>query len=198
MKKILSNIDMIVLILLLVLVCIYLVFYNTAEVSGPSMNPTFESGDFILIQKSIKNIKYFDKVVLYSEDLDKELCKRVIGLPGDTVVISNGILRVNNKVIKEPYILDKDWDDGFTINTKVKDNEVFVMGDNRNNSTDSRELGCLKLSDVDGIIVVDFTKQFGITKVKAKYVLFLIWLLVLIDFIYSNISKKSSRGYDKK
>ena len=130
--------------------------------------------------------------------MDKELCKRVIGLPGDTVVISNGILRVNNKVIKEPYILDKDWDDGFTINTKVKDNEVFVMGDNRNNSTDSRELGCLKLSDVDGIIVVDFTKQFGITKVKAKYVLLLIWLLVLIDFIYGNISKKSSRGYDKK
>lgn len=189
---------MVVLILLLVLVCIYLVFYNTAEVSGSSMNPTFENGDFILIQKNIKNIKNFDKVVVYSKDLDKELCKRVIGLPGDTVVISNGILRVNNKVIKESYILDKDWNDGFTINTKVKDNEVFVMGDNRNNSTDSRELGCLKLSDVDGIIVMDFTKQFGITKTKAKYALFMLWLLVLIDFIYGNISKKSSMEYDKK
>lgn len=190
MKKIISKIYMLLLVALLILVTIYLLFYNTAEVSGPSMNPTFENGDFILIQKSIKNLKTYDKVVVYSKDLDKELCKRVIGLPSDTVVISNGILRVNNKTIKEPYLLEQAWDDGTSVNIKLKENEVFVMGDNRNNSTDSRELGCLNLSDVDGIIVLDFTKQFGITKAKAKYILFILWLIVLIDFILGSVKRK--------
>lgn len=187
MKKVFSIINIIVLLILAVLLSTYLLFYNTAQVSGPSMTPTFQNGDFILIQKSIKHIKNFDKVVVHSDILDKELCKRVIGLPGDTVIISNGVLRINNKVIKEDYLLDQKWDDGTALNMKIADGEIFVMGDNRNDSMDSRNLGTMKLSDVDGIIIYDFTKELGITKAKAKYALFILWVIVVIDFVISNI-----------
>lgn len=192
MKEILERLKTLILALLVLLFSIYLLFFTVAEVSGSSMNPTFENGDFILVKKSIKGLKRFDKVTVHSKALNKELCKRVIGLPNDTIVISDGVLQINDKVIKEDYILDQKWGKNIELDVKLGNNEIFVMGDNRNNSMDSRELGSFELDDIDGIIIFDFTKELGITKAKCKSVLVVLWLIVFLEFILNNLRKRRS------
>lgn len=196
MRKIRDTLDVISFVLI-VIMCVVticnLIFFNTAEVSGPSMNPTFTTGDLVLIKKNTKSLKRFDKVVAYSNDLEKELCKRVVGLPNDTVVITNGVLRVNNKVIKEDYIYDKNWNDGTVLNVKLGKNEVFLLGDNRNDSTDSRELGTFKTENINGIIVADLTRTFGITKAKYIFILVVMSVFAVLELIITGIERKRKK-----
>lgn len=201
MRKIRDTLDVISFVLI-VIMCVVticnLIFFNTAEVSGPSMNPTFTTGDLVLIKKNTKSLKRFDKVVAYSNDLEKELCKRVVGLPNDTVVITNGVLRVNNKVIKEDYIYDKNWNDGTVLNVKLGKNEVFLLGDNRNDSTDSRELGTFKTENINGIIVADLTRTFGITKAKYIFILVVMSVFAVLELIITGIERKREKNREIK
>lgn len=201
MRKIRDTLDVISFVLIVVLCVVTicnLIFFNTAEVSGPSMNPTYTTGDLVLIKKNTKSLKRFDKVVAYSNDLKKELCKRVVGLPNDTVVITNGVLRVNNKVIKEDYIYDKNWNDGTVLNVKLGKNEVFLLGDNRNDSTDSRELGTFKTENINGIIVADLTRTFGITKAKYIFILVVMSVFAVLELIITGIERKRDKNREIK
>jgi signal peptidase I len=74
--------------------------------------------------------------------------KRLIGIPGDTIKIENGVLFVNDKAVKEPYLNEKPTHDFGPI--EVEKDKFFVMGDNRNSSADSREWGTLSKENVTG------------------------------------------------
>jgi signal peptidase I len=110
-------------------------------VKGSSMDNTLHDGERLLVNKFIFRIrppKTGDIIVLkYPKDPSKKFIKRVIGLPGDRVYIQNAKLYINGTEIKEPYIREKMYQDyDFT---EVPEQTVFVMGDNRNCSKDSRD-----------------------------------------------------------
>jgi signal peptidase I len=110
-------------------------------VKGSSMDNTLHDGERLLVNKFIFRIrppKTGDIIVLkYPKDPSKKFIKRVIGLPGDRVYIQNAKLYINGTEIKEPYIREKMYQDyDFT---EVPERTVFVMGDNRNCSKDSRD-----------------------------------------------------------
>lgn len=90
----------------------------------------------------------------------KDFIKRVIGLPGDEVKIQDGIVYVNGNPLYEPYISEPPY---FDIATTVPDNAIFVMGDNRNNSYDSRYWGPMPLSNLKGqaVLVYSPIKRFS-------------------------------------
>src|ERR687886_3092733 len=119
-----------------------------------SMIPTLEIGDRVLVNKFIYRFtepKRGDIIVFRSVDNPNEdLIKRVVGLPGDKIAVRGGTLFVNGKSQKEPYTNKKLPDRSFFARTTVPKNHVFVMGDNRANSADSRVFGPLPEKNIEG------------------------------------------------
>lgn len=128
-------------------------------VNGQSMYPTLKDKDILLIEKVYKSYSYGDIVVTNNHnELNKSLVKRVIGLPGDTITVSeNGEIEVNGEVsihnFESSYMGDIDYP------YIVPENSLFLVGDNRNNSTDSRfsSIGSINKSDILGKVVVNLT-----------------------------------------
>jgi len=124
-------------------------------VQGNSMQPTLENGDHLLINRlSYLGTKpeRFDVVVFsYQYKTNTYLIKRVIGLPGETVRISeDGIIYVNGNILIEHYGNDVIADGGLaTKEIVLGDDEYFVLGDNRNDSADSREPGVANIKESD-------------------------------------------------
>ena len=119
-----------------------------------SMIPTLEINDRVLVNKFIYRFtepKRGDIVVFQSVDNpDEDLIKRVIGLPGDKIAVRNGRLFLNGEPQKEPYTNKKFPDRSFFAQTTVPKGHVFVMGDNRANSADSRVFGPLPEKNIEG------------------------------------------------
>lgn len=119
-----------------------------------SMIPTLEIGDRVLVNKFIYRFtdpKRGDIIVFESVDNSNEdLIKRVVGLPGDKIAVRGGKLFVNGEPQKEPYTNKKLPDRSFYAQTTVPKNHVFVMGDNRGNSADSRVFGPLPEKNIEG------------------------------------------------
>jgi signal peptidase I len=119
-----------------------------------SMIPTLEIGDRVLVNKFIYRFtdpRRGDIIVFESVDNSNEdLIKRVVGLPGDEIAVRGGKLFVNGKPQKEPYTNKKLPDRSFYAKTMVPKNHVFVMGDNRGNSADSRVFGPLPEKNIEG------------------------------------------------
>jgi signal peptidase I len=125
------------------------------RVDGFSMIPTLEDGEFVLVSKlnyRLGAVERGDIVVFhYPVDPKQELIKRVIGLPGDTIKVMNGVVSVNAQILDEPYIADAPRYSGEWI---VPEGNVFVLGDNRNDSSDSHQWGYLPLEKIVGKAVV--------------------------------------------
>ncbi|RMH00405.1 MAG: signal peptidase I [Chloroflexi bacterium] len=120
------------------------------RIDGSSMNPTLSDGQYLLIN----NLSYYfndpqrgDIIVFRHPASDLNLIKRVIGLPGDHIEIANQQVKVNGVVLDEPYIKDPprysgSWD--------VPEGHYFVLGDNRNNSSDSHSWSYLPRENIIG------------------------------------------------
>lgn len=118
-----------------------------------SMIPTLQINDRVLVNKFIYRFtdpERGDIVVFQSVDDNTELIKRVVALPEDTVAVRGGRLIVNGEPQKEPFTNKKFPDTSFFARTTVPENHVFVMGDNRANSQDSRFFGPLPEKNIEG------------------------------------------------
>lgn len=128
--------------------------FAMVQVSGSSMVPTLHDKERLVITKLFYQPKAKDIVVIKSYALGKHIIKRVIAVPGDTVDIhpDTGDVLVNGEVLDEPYIQEKLRSAGHALSYpfEVPEGYVFVMGDNRNNSQDSRSLGLIAYEDVVG------------------------------------------------
>ena len=144
-------------IILIVVVLIRTFIVTPIMVSGPSMQPTLDGGEIMLLNKMDK-IERFDVVVV--DIKTEEIIKRVIAMPGESISCENGIIYVNGKKQEEEYSEGNTYDFEKVI---LKDNEYFVMGDNREDSLDSRVLGSFNESQIKGtakLVLFPFNK-FG-------------------------------------
>lgn len=146
-KLIKELITLTVIVIIVLLIKQFLV--TPIQVNGDSMNPTLKNGDIMILNKigyKINGIKRFNIVVINNKDT--LLIKRVIALPNETIKYENNKLYIDGKEIKEDYlgsdVLTNDFE------AKTTDNCYFVMGDNRDVSLDSRDLGCFDISEIQG------------------------------------------------
>jgi signal peptidase I len=140
-------------------IVLYLFIAQPNQVKGVSMDYTFASGDYIFTSKVTYKFRPYqrgDVIVFKSpKNPDIEYIKRIIGLPGDTVTITDGNVYVNDRLVQEDYIAARTvlWENGFTRNGEpytVEDGFLYVMGDNRPRSSDSREFGPIPKESVIG------------------------------------------------
>ncbi len=129
-------------------------------VDGPSMQPTLYTGERLVVNKFVYHFRepHRGEIIVfeYPKDHSRNFVKRVIALPGDTIQIDNGHVFVNGKLLNEPYILDTTL--GTYPLTKIPPGHIFVMGDNRNNSEDSRfpDVGFVPFNLIEGKAVLVF------------------------------------------
>jgi signal peptidase I len=125
------------------------------RVDGFSMRPTLDDGEFVLVNRMSYRFGAIERgdiiVFNYPANPDQELIKRVIGLPGDQVTVNNGQVALNGYILSEPYIADAPQYNG---TWSVPDNYLFVLGDNRNNSSDSHAWGMLPIENIVGKAIV--------------------------------------------
>jgi len=122
------------------------------RVEGFSMVPSLQDGEFVLVNRMAYRLgqpQRGDIIVFHhpSDQNSEDLIKRVIGLPGDQVNVEGGKVYVNGIALKENYIAAPP---AYTDSQKVPDGELYVLGDNRNNSSDSHAWGFVPLKDVIG------------------------------------------------
>lgn len=140
-------------------IVLYLFILQPSIVRGPSMEPTFYTNDYIFVSKityRFRPMQRGDVVVVNSpRNQDIELIKRVVGLPGDKLLFREGDVYLNGTLLDEPY-LNADtpvWQGGYAKEDTaviVPEDSVFIMGDNRPSSSDSREFGPVPLSNIVG------------------------------------------------
>lgn len=129
-------------------------------VDGPSMKPTLQNAERLVVNKFIYYVREPHKgeiiVFRYPSDTSRDFIKRVIATAGDTIEIKDGRVYVNDQLQREDYILEKTRSE--YPKATIPEGTVFVMGDNRNNSEDSRfsDVGFVPLDLVKGKAVLIF------------------------------------------
>jgi signal peptidase I len=139
-----------VVVALLLAAVVRIFLFAPYEVSGTSMYPTLDGNEMLLVNKIVYNLKkpaYGDIIVFHTNE-QRDFIKRVIGLPGDKIAIHDGKVFRNGKELSEPYLSEETIGELKTIT--VPANQLFVLGDNRNNSKDSRVIGSIDMKDVVG------------------------------------------------
>lgn len=178
------------IIVLVVLLVLCVLYFNTGlcGVSGNSMYPTLRNGDLLFTNRS-KDYNQGDIVILYADELGEDIVKRVIGVPGDNIAITTDGLYINNVLQKEDYVSTEDWYvESAKISVDVPDGYIFVMGDNRESSYDSRDIGLLPISCIFGTLIWDMSNTIGLSAFGFKVVLALC-LLLLCTFIVLHTKK---------
>ncbi len=133
-------------------------FLQPIRVEGVSMENTLYHNDILLINKftyRIHNPERFD-IVIFPYSMKEYYVKRIIGLPGETIQIRDGAIYVDEKPLLEEYGIDPILDAGIAINSITLGNdEYFLLGDNRNHSTDSRSqlIGPIKKDKIEGKVI---------------------------------------------
>lgn len=120
------------------------------QAEGHSMEPTIQDGDIYYVEKK-ETLYRGDIVVFQSEKEGFDFIKRVIALGGETIEIKNNQVLINGKELPEPYI-SKNRNIPDMESIQVPDGHVFVLGDVRTDSYDSRQMGSIPTSDIIGFI----------------------------------------------
>ena len=125
------------------------------RVDGSSMEPSLHDGELVVVNRLAyrwSDLTRGDIIVFnFPFDPDRRFIKRLIGLPGDRIMVQDGRLYINNAPVEEPYIAAPPLYRG---TWTVGPDEVFVLGDNRNNSSDSQNWGMLPINEIIGKAVV--------------------------------------------
>ena len=116
-------------------------------VSGKAMSPTYNSGDYLFINKLSKSFNRGDVVIVRLQQQNTFVIKRIIGLPTEKVEIKNGSVIINGQVLSEAYYNGSTPGD---VSVTLSQDQFFVLGDNRNESYDSRNFGPVSLSSITG------------------------------------------------
>lgn len=134
-------------LILIAIILIRLFLFSPIRVNGTSMYPTLQDKEFMILNKiALKDgINRFDIVVVKTNNTN--IIKRVIALPGESVMYKDNKLYINGKVVEDNYSKTptEDFD-----NIVLKEDEYFVMGDNREVSKDSRIIGPVNIKNIKG------------------------------------------------
>ena len=151
-----------IVVFLSILVMIYLFLFSPQEVSGQSMFPTFHDHDLVITDKITYKINLPKRgdVVILKSPMNKEIdfIKRVIALPGETILLKNSKFYIDGKELPEPYLASTVYtgEESFLkegIMYTVPEGSYFVCGDNRPHSSDSRDFGPIALGDLIGKVL---------------------------------------------
>ena len=144
MKLLRSLVPYIIIIVVVAFIRTFII--TPVKVNGNSMYPTLEGNEIMLLNK-LADIDRFDIVVVKLDGEDSNLIKRIIGLPGETVEISENQIYIDGESLDDPYGY------GITYNidpVTLGEDEYFILGDNRIISLDSRSFGKIHRSEIKG------------------------------------------------
>lgn len=153
-------------------------FFRPFQVSGNSMYSNFKDKEYIItniISLRFNDPKQGDVIVFRSPtDPNRDFIKRVIGLPGDKIYLSDGFVYVNDKKINEDYLDEgiKTYGGAFLQEGEEKivpEEYFFVMGDNRNDSSDSRQWGFLSRENIKGVSILVYWPINDIHIIRNPY-----------------------------
>ncbi|MFD2630330.1 signal peptidase I [Oceanobacillus kapialis] len=160
----------VILILAVLLIGLRSLLFASYVVDGESMQPTLYDGNLLMVNKVIYDLtqaERFDVIVFHANE-EEDYVKRVIGLPGDTISYKNDKLYVNGKYVEEPFLEpyveasdSKPFTSNFTLEEttgekKVPEGKLFVMGDNRQDSLDSRSFGFISTEQLVGKVDIKY------------------------------------------
>lgn len=134
------------------------------RIASDSMEPALAAGDVVLVSRSapdVDDLRRGDLVAFDDPRNGRRSVKRVIGLPGEEVVILDGVLQVDGRPTEEPWVDPEVVDGSFMRTFRVPDGAVFVLGDNRMNSLDSRDYGPVDADDLEGRVLVRLWPLLG-------------------------------------
>lgn len=144
-------------IILVLFIILYVV--SIQQVVGSSMSPTLKSGDVVFLSKfqyRFFNVKR-NEIISFNYEDTKYMVKRVIGLPGETIEYKDNTLYIDGKAYKEPFLEGVTTED-FSLSDlgyeKIPNDMYLVLGDNRQNSMDSRSYGLISKKDIIGKAVL--------------------------------------------
>ncbi len=144
----------IVLVSLAIIIPIRHFLIQPFYVKGASMEPNFEDHEYLIIDEITYrfHVPQRGEIVVFRAPTEAQqfFIKRIIGLPGETVSVKEGVVRVNGKSLDETKYLSSDLHTQGDVMVTLKDNEYFVMGDNRNASYDSRLFGPINRTRIIG------------------------------------------------
>ena len=154
---------------IIVMVLIMLFVYSFVPISGNSMEPSLSSGNVVILSRlhyKLSEIQRNDVVVLKkknAEGIKESYVKRIVGMPGEEIHYLNGYLYINGEKHKEGYLPDNIETLNFMFvdvcnldncpDGKIPENKYLVLGDNRNNSVDSRTFGLVDKSEIEGKVI---------------------------------------------
>lgn len=170
-KKILREIvPYIIVVVLVLLIKAYVV--TPVKVSGVSMYSNLHNGDIMILNRLSYNFSKIERGDIVVVDVNgNRLIKRVIALPGETISAFENVLYINDRAYQEDYLADTVVTDDFDLKTitneeKLAEDHYFLMGDNRQQSADSRSFGAVSKKQIIGkssLIIYPF-KRIGIKK----------------------------------
>lgn len=143
------------LLLVLSAITYFIIIYDFVVVSGESMLPTLQDNDLLIVKKvDYSDLKVNDIIVFDSDSTNRELIKRVVALERDTVDIRHNGVYVNGVLSDTSYTKDKGYVYTCNLKTVVDDKSLFVLGDNRAVSVDSRSsnVGLVSVKQIKGVL----------------------------------------------
>ncbi len=145
---------------------------QTALVPSMSMQPTLQTGDFLLVRKDAytkgRTPQRGDIVLFKRNGVSNYFVKRVVGLPGESIIVDSGYVRINDQWLQEPYLggeTIREWP-GYL---HLGNDEYFLMGDNRANSEDSRDTGAVNMVHITGKVVAIIAPRHRRTRILNPF-----------------------------